>query len=224
MTTSITTVKENEGLREKRIIAPLRFGLVQPNLYRGSYPQPHSVEFLKRLGLKSIVSLTPEPLQIPEVIQFANENSIKLIHIECGEAKSKSKKKRGVPVQHDVAQQAVELMINADVAPMYIHCLNGSQVTCLVIACLRKLSFWSMASIAEEFLRYSELEAADEGFIEKFRAEISVPPSTVPWMWKGLSKTGVVRNHPTLKISETPKEQKEYKEANEAPESSEPVQ
>lgn len=181
------------------LVTPLRFGVVQPNLYRGSYPRPHNLRYLKRLRLRSILSITPLPLR-DDIKQFAQENGITLIHIECAGYASKSKKKRNVPVPYSVARRSVEYMINNNHSPMYVHCLNGSQVAGLTVACLRKLSFWSMAAISDEFLRYSEMESADQLFIENFRSEIEVPQSAVPWMWKGLSKCGVVQHHPTLKI------------------------
>ncbi|KAA8916534.1 hypothetical protein TRICI_001397 [Trichomonascus ciferrii] len=187
----------------RELIAPLRFGVVEPNLYRGSYPRPHNIRFLERLNLKTILSVTPEGFAPGDPIyEFAQKNGIELVHIECAGAQSKSKKKRGVPLSYSVAIRAVEYMINADYAPMYVHCLNGSQVTCLIVACLRKLSFWSMAAIVDEFLRHSEHEAADQSFVQDFRAEIAVPKNAAPWMWKGLSRMGVVKNHPTLKIHE----------------------
>lgn len=191
----------SENKPPQELIAPLRFGVVQPNLYRGSYPRPQNIRFLKRLRLKTILSVTPEGFKPGDPIyEFAKENDIQLIHIECAGAQSKSKKKRGIPMSYSVSTRAVEYMINADYAPMYVHCLNGSQVTSLIVACLRKLSFWSMAAIVDEFLRYSELEGADQTFVQDFRAEIAVPKNAVPWMWKGLSRLGVVKNHPTLKI------------------------
>lgn len=186
------------------LIAPLRFGVVQPNLYRGSYPHQQNVRFLERLQLKTIISLTPQPLEQPELLEYARRNNVQLIHIECASSKSASKKKRGVPLGYEIVQRVVEYMINADYAPMYVHCLNGSQVTGLAVACLRKLSFWSLASIEDEFLRYSDIDVADQLFIEKFHAQINLAKHLVPWVWKGLSRTGVVRNHPTLKILTPP--------------------
>lgn len=193
-----------------QLITPLRFGTVQPNLYRGSYPRSHNSQFLKSLGLKTIVSITPKPLSEDDFItQFANEQNIQLIHVESAASSSKSKKKRGVPVEYGTVRKVVEYMINSEYSPMYVHCLNGSQVTCLLVASLRKLSFWSMASIGEEFVRYADFDLADRLFIENFRAEIEVPDYPVFWMWKGLSKTGVVRNHPTLKIHDKENREKE---------------
>lgn len=186
---------------------PLRFNVIQPNLYRGSYPRPRNLDFLLGLGLKTILSITPSPLgtnaaEDQWLLDFAAANDIQLIHVKSGDSSAKSKKKRGVPIAYEIVRTACEYMIDADKAPLYVHCVNGSHVTCLVVACLRKLSFWSTAAISEEFLRYGDMEFADRQFVEGFRAEISVPPKPVPWVWKGLSKQGIVRSHPTLKISE----------------------
>jgi tyrosine-protein phosphatase OCA6 len=183
------------------LIAPLRFGVVGPNVYRGSYPQPHSVRFLKRLGLKTIISITPEPLVDGPVKQFAVDSGINLIHVACGPSTEKSKKKRAVPLSYGEARHVLELILDSSVSPVYIHCLNGSQVTCLIVACLRKLSFWSTEAIADEFQRYSDWELEDQRFIQEFKSQIKVPQQTVSWMWQGLSMSGVVKNHPDLKIN-----------------------
>lgn len=194
-------------LEGEHLNPPLRFNVIQPNLYRGSYPRPRNKRFLEGLGLKTILSITPTALGTDQeqdqwLLDFAAEQNIDLVHIMSGDSSAKSKKKRGVPLAYEVVRAACEYMINADMAPMYVHCVNGSHVTCLVVACLRKLSFWSTAAISDEFLRYGDMELADRQFVEGFRVQISVPPKTVPWVWKGLSRQGIVRNHPTIKINE----------------------
>lgn len=262
------------------LIPPLRFHVIQPNLYCGSYPRLRNKRFLEGLGLKTILSITPEPIggypkdkkpsptpstesllatptaqQSQEeskdssdtlnndgkskekdstkekdkkkadknkdkdnvdlakedewLIKFAKEQSINLVHIPSAPPSNKSKKKRGVPLEYEVVRQACQYMIDQDFAPMYVHCMNGSQVTCLLVACLRKLSFWSMAAISDEFLRYCDMEPADANFVEGFSAEIEVPQHTVPWIWQGLSKTGVVKHHPTLKFNEEKQQQQQ---------------
>ncbi len=93
-------------------------------------------------------------------------------------------------------------MINSDYSPMYIHCLNGSQVTSLTVACLRKLSFWSSASIFNEFIAYGQtLTARDRKFVEDFKASITLPEHKVGWIWMGMS-SGVVGSHPSVKFKE----------------------
>lgn len=184
------------------LVPPLRFRALQPNLYRGSYPRPINYRYLKRLQLKYIISLTPDPIT-PEtdndLYEFAKANNITLIHIECGKEGGK-KKKRGVPLGYKSVVKALEMMIDTDYAPMYLHCLNGGQVTSLIVACLRKLSFWSSVSIYNEFLTFtSSINLHDRTFIENFIGEINIPKNQASWMWTGLSKD-VIGNHPTLKF------------------------
>lgn len=85
------------------LVTPLRFGIVQPKLFRGLYPRKLNLPFLRRLKLKTILSLTPEPL-IDEIKQFCKEEGIDVIHIKT----SKSKKK-DVPLTHKEITQAIEV-------------------------------------------------------------------------------------------------------------------
>ncbi|CCH45133.1 putative tyrosine-protein phosphatase [Wickerhamomyces ciferrii] len=187
------------------LVPPLRFAALQPRLYRGSYPRQINYRFLKRLGLKYIVSLTPDPItpeNDKEFYEFAQENNIQLVHIECGKEGGK-RKKRGVPIGYSAVVKALELMINVDYSPLYVHCLNGGQVSSLAIACLRKLSFWSSVTIFNEFLVYTNsINLHDRTFIENFIAEINVPEHKVNWIWTGLSKD-IIGSHPTLKFVNT---------------------
>lgn len=161
---------------------------------------------MKRLRLKTIVSITPEPITEatdPVLYAFIKENNIEHVHIECSREGGGKRKKREVPIDYNVVKRALELMIDIDHSPLYIHCLNGGQVSSLVIACLRKLSFWSSVSIFSEFLVYTNsINLHDRAFVENFRAEIKVPKHKVQWIWSGLSKD-VVGNHPTLTFVHT---------------------
>ena len=69
-------------------------------------------------------------------------------------------------------------MINRVYQPIYVHCLNGSEVTSLVIACLRKLQCWSISSTMAEFGRYCLVKPAHTSFIETFHLEIEVTITT----------------------------------------------
>ncbi|KAK9469768.1 protein-tyrosine phosphatase [Lipomyces arxii] len=176
------------------LVTPLRFGTVQPQLYRGLYPRKINLPFMRRLELKTILSLTPEPL-VDEIEEFCREQSIEMIHITTSK-----KAKKGVPITYKEVTKAIEIIISQKYAPLYLHCVNGSQATSLVIACLRKMSFWRTSSIFSEFMYYSEVSAVDHNFVEDFKAEIQLPSDIVPWVWMGLSRKGVVENHPSLKI------------------------
>jgi len=65
-------------------------------------------------------------------------------------------------------------MINRVHQPLYVHCLNGAEVTSLVIACLRKLQCWSVSSTMAEFGRFCLVRPAHTSFIETFHVEIEV--------------------------------------------------
>lgn len=181
---------------------PLKFNVVQPRLFRGGYPRSVNFPFLESLCLKSIISLTPEPITPstdPKLYEFAEKNRIKLIHIES--AQSGKGKKRGVPLGYSSIFSALNLMIHTDNAPIYVHCLNGGQVTSLVIACLRKAQFWSSIAIFSEFINFTtNITLNDRVFVDDFRGEIGVDPEhKADWLWVGLSKI-VIESHPKIKI------------------------
>lgn len=186
------------------LVPPLRFNIVQPKLYRGGYPRKVNFPFLESLNLTTIISLTPDPIikeTDPQLFEFAREKGIVLIHIEC--AQSGKGKKRGVPMGYTSVLEALKYMIHQTFTPVYLHCLNGGQVTSLVIACLRKLQFWSSIAIFNEFINFTtNITVNDRTFVEGFKGEISIQPNDkADWLWVGLSK-GVVGNHPKIKVTE----------------------
>ncbi|KAK9451380.1 tyrosine phosphatase family-domain-containing protein [Limtongia smithiae] len=197
-----TREPEEPELEDPPLLAtPLRYGTVQPKVYRGLYPRKINLPYLRRLQLKTILSITPEPL-IPEIQEFCREQGIQMIHIKT----PKPSKKKLVSLTNDEVTRAIEIIISQRYMPLYMHCLNGSQISCLVIACLRKLSFWRTSSIFSEFSYYSDVTAADHKFVHEFAAEIQLPNDPVPWVWMGLSRS-IVENHPTLKIKSVHEEE-----------------
>lgn len=178
------------------LVAPLQFSIVQFNFYRGSYPREINLPFLKSLNLRYILSLTPEPLtKDPVWVKFCEDNDIEYIHIECckkKEHKDKSKpkvkkKKKPVPIEYDVVIKCVKFLIDRRHYPCYLHCTNGELVTSLVVACLRKFSYWSTVSILNEFLAYnSSINIHERNFIEQFHSEIEIDnlnlKDKVPWI------------------------------------------
>lgn len=187
-----------------QFVPPLRFNTVEPDLYRGAYPREVSYPFLSTLQLKTIISLTPNPITEESdsgLVNFAQTNNIQLIHLEC--APAGKGKKRGVPIDYSTIFHALHYMIHKSYGPVYIHCLNGGQVVSMVVACLRKLQFWSSISIFNEFINYTlNITVNDRNFVEGFEGELKINTNTkVDWLWTGMSK-GVVENHPRLKLIE----------------------
>ncbi|XBA49211.1 hypothetical protein SBP28_003750 [Candidozyma auris] len=186
------------------LVPPLRFSTVQPHLHRGGYPRQINFPFLSSLNLKTIISLTPEPITQDTdkaLYEFATSGNINLVHLEC--AQSGKGKKRGVPMGYSTVLETLDYMIHSEHAPVYVHCLNGGQVTSLVIACLRKLQFWSSIAIFNEFINFTtSITLNDRSFVDGFRGEISVrSDSKCDWLWEGLSK-GIVGSHPNIKVTE----------------------
>lgn len=183
---------------------PLKFSTVQKEVYRGAYPREMNFEFLHTLQIKTIVSLTPNPITPdtdPNLYEFAQRNNISLVHIECSQ--SGKGKKRGVPMGYSTVLSTLDYIIHTQYAPVYIHCLNGGQVTSLVIACLRKLQFWSSISIFNEFINFTtSITVNDRNFVEGFKGEVNVNTECkADWLWVGMSK-GVVESHPRIKVME----------------------
>lgn len=176
------------------LVTPLHFSCVQPKLYRGSYPREINLPFLKTLRLKYFLSLTPHPITDDPVLEkFSREQNIECIHVICSK-KDKSKdipkvkrKKKQVPIEYDVVVQCAQFLIDKKNYPCYIHCMNGELITSLVVACLRKLSYWSTVSIFNEYLTYtSSINIHERNFIQDFKLEIAVNDldwsDKVPWI------------------------------------------
>lgn len=187
------------------LVPPLKFNSVQPNLYRGGYPRKVNFPFLESLGLRTIISLTPTPIDEfndPHIFHFAKQNHIRLVHIEC--AQSGKGKKRGVPLGYTTVLEALNYIVHDLDAPIYFHCLNGGQVTSLVVACLRKLQFWSSIAIFNEFINFTtNITVNDRTFVDGFKGDLKInPESKASWLWIGISKR-VVGNHPSIKVTES---------------------
>lgn len=152
------------------LVPPLRYSCIGEGLYRGSCPKRVNVPFLQRLGLRTIVSVTPKPLDESEFSDLKDRrgNRTRFVHVPAAGMEDKSRKKRGLPIGRDVVDEVLRFVLDPEAQPVYVHCLNGSQVTCLIIGCFRKLQKWSNPSILEEFSRYSDYDRLDIAFIEAY--------------------------------------------------------
>ncbi|KAF9115415.1 hypothetical protein BGX27_007915 [Mortierella sp. AM989] len=178
------------------LIPPFRFGTVEPEVYRGAYPKQRNLRFLKRLKLRTILSLIPDA---PDAVfqEFCTQQGIRSIHLPVDKVKD------NVPLTYNRAVEAVQIIINQENLPIYIHCLDGASVTGLVICCLRKLQTWNISSAMGEFLRYLRggvISSEESAFVEKFSSEIEISKPIPPWLWDGLV---TFKKHPTLKLKFT---------------------
>ncbi|KAK5580566.1 hypothetical protein RB653_000586 [Dictyostelium firmibasis] len=174
------------------LIPPFRFAIVEEGLLRGSYPTDRNFRFLKRLKLKTIVSLTPKP-PTKSFYTFCERYNTTTKHFTV------SKFKDDVTLSAAQVAQLLEMMIEPNNLPMYIHCLDGANVTGTIFMCLRKLQNWNLSSIFQEFTRFTRggtIASSEAEFVETFKAEIDVSPQIPPWLWQGIRMI----KHPTLKL------------------------
>lgn len=158
--------QKNED-KPKPFIPPLLFSYVAESIYRGGYPKLQSHEFLKRLDLRTIISVTPNPLE-PEDLQDYSPD-LQYIHIAGEAEQQKSRKKKEVLINIDIVVQALEIITNPVNQPVFVHCLNGKQITSLIIACFRIYSGWSVRSALTEYARFSEYARSDIAFLENYQ-------------------------------------------------------
>jgi protein tyrosine/serine phosphatase len=94
-----------------------------------------------------MLSLTPDPLP-DDILQYCDEQGIKAIHLRVDKMKEDN-----IPLTYSRTIVAIQTIIDPQNQPIYVHCLDGSDVTGLIIACLRKLQMWSTSSAMGEYLR-----------------------------------------------------------------------
>jgi len=175
-----------------KLIPPFRYAVVEESLFRGSYPTEKNCRFLRRLKLKTMISLTPKkPSKV--IIGFCEEQDIALKHL------SVPKFKDDVTVSSSQVVQILQMIIDPANLPLYIHCLDGANVTGIVIMCLRKLQNWNLSVIFTEFSRFTRanyISSVESEFVETFKAEVEIGAVIPPWLWQGVRMS----KHPTLKL------------------------
>jgi tyrosine-protein phosphatase OCA6 len=178
------------------LIPPFRFALVEKDLYRGAYPRENNLRFLKRLRLRSIVSLLPKEPSA-EIVQFCREQRIELRHFTVPKFKEGE-----TPLGAAEAQTLLELLIDPRHQPLYVHCLDGVHNTGMLIMLLRKLQCWNLSAVIAEFTRFvrgASITSGESQFVERFRGignGIQLPAVLPPWLWDGQ----IHAKHPTLLV------------------------
>jgi tyrosine-protein phosphatase OCA6 len=129
------------------LIPPFRFSTVQEGLYRGSYPTLKNFRFLKRLQLKTIVSVVPEP-PTSDLAEFCAGEKILNYHFYAEKFTSDN-----VTVSPATVGQIIQLLVRQENLPLYLHCLDGANVTGIIIMVLRKLQNWTKVATVSEFCR-----------------------------------------------------------------------
>ncbi|KAI8089983.1 tyrosine phosphatase family-domain-containing protein [Halteromyces radiatus] len=178
-----------------KLIPPFRYAMVEEDLFRGAYPKPRNYRFLRRLQLKTILSLIPD-MPTPELQAFCKDENIHMLRLTVDRMKEDN-----IPLSYNKTILALQIIIDPENHPLYIHCLDGADVTGLVIACLRKLQMWSLSSALLEFsrnLHTSVISSEESEFVEHFKNfEVTIPVSIRSWLWGGKVN---FRRHSSLRL------------------------
>jgi tyrosine-protein phosphatase SIW14 len=170
----------NRNVTSPLLVPPLNFAIVLPNILRSGYPNPRNYDFLKRLGIKTVILCSGEsyeeyPLGIKN-IAFFNANKIKMVH--CKIIPHKEPFGFSNP---QVVCEALKVILDTRNHPVLIHDEKGRHKCSVVIACLRKLQGWSLTSIFSEYELYSgNVRLLDLQWIEMFNEPIEVDRSHLP--------------------------------------------
>ncbi|KXN70292.1 hypothetical protein CONCODRAFT_7130 [Conidiobolus coronatus NRRL 28638] len=125
---------------EEQLLPPENFTLVTPFIYRSGFPKKKNFQFLKKLKLKSILTLILE--------DYPQEPF--------------------VDIPEPIIRGALAVLLDKRNHPILIHCNKGKNR--MFSRCLRKLQHWSYTSIFDEYRRHShpKSRSMDQQFIELF--------------------------------------------------------
>ncbi|AEC08767.1 unnamed protein product [Arabidopsis thaliana] len=183
---------------ELNLIPPLNFSMVDNGIFRSGFPDSANFSFIKTLGLRSIISLCPEPY--PENnMQFLKSNGISLFQFGIEGSKSKclpglenevwlhiwsSKHQKEdfytngnsktsepfVDILDQKIREALKVLLDEKNHPLLIHCKRGKHRTGCLVGCMRKLQKWCITSILDEYKRFAAAKArvSDQRFLESF--------------------------------------------------------
>ena len=108
----------------------------------------------------------------------AKQESSKTLKKEEEEKKVKRRDK-AVPITEQSVYEIIDILLDNRNYPVYVHCATGETITPIVVACLRKLSYWSSVSIVDEFIRFSgSINVHERAFIEEFNVDDFTPKLT----------------------------------------------
>jgi tyrosine-protein phosphatase SIW14 len=145
-------------------IPPLNFGLVQPGVYRSGFPIKLNFPYMTKIGIKTIIYISPEPY-LDKNLEFYQNNGITIKQYSL----EGNKEPFIAYPEESIAKVIVDILDKRN-HPVLIHCTRGKFRTGVIVGCLRKMQFWSLTAIFDEFRRYGgpEIRMLDQQYIECF--------------------------------------------------------
>ncbi|KAJ1782984.1 tyrosine-protein phosphatase siw14, partial [Coemansia sp. RSA 2399] len=143
---------------------PENLAMVCPYIYRSGMPKKRNFPFLKKLRLRSILTLILEEYP-PQNQKFLEANGIRLFQFGVA-----GNKEPFADISEDVVCEALLTLLDRRNHPILVHCNKGKHRTGCLVGCLRKLQEWTNTSIFDEYRRFSapKSRSMDQQFIELF--------------------------------------------------------
>ena len=176
----------------------MNFAAVEEDLYRAAIPTEINLPFLQQLNLKTVVLLENKGSEEidPMVSFFFHDNNVEVVRI--GEESRAPQDQGGQPIKgkswqpmsEEVVLRAMQEMVNSTKYPLMVIDIFGKHRTGVLMACVRKLRRWSLASIFEEYRRYAsgKRRLQNEQFIELFDVDLVHIPGNAPAFLQPLSQ------------------------------------
>lgn len=182
------------------LVPPPRFAVVERGVYRSAYPTLRSFPFVRTLDLKCIISLTPEEPTL-DLKEFCRSHRITLKAINVEKFKGGN-----VTLLPTDVSQALEMLLNASMHPLLIHCLDGRHVTGTVVMLLRRILMWHPSSAFAEHSRFTGVDEANSqeeiAFVNEFVTPIQLSRAVPSWLWGGrlVDREGRPVKHPQMRL------------------------
>lgn len=179
------------------LIPPFRYAIVEDGVLRGAHPTLKNYRFLRRLRLRTVVSLMADP-PTRDLAEFCAAEDIDLVYHRV----QKYDDAEVLSVTNLLVAQVLAVLLDPARYPVFIHCRDGGHNTGLVIMCLRKLQHWTNEFIYEEHRRYTklnEIHYQEMRFTESFSGPVCLPVEIPVWLWGGTR----IRGHPSIRLSDS---------------------
>lgn len=138
---------------DERIVPPLNFCPVERYLYRSGQPSPVNFPFLSNLNLKTIIWLANEEPQ-DTLLEFCETNNIELRFAAINPDAGEDDNPWDGLTEHSIIN-ALQTIVNQKNYPLLVCCGMGRHRTGTVVGCLRRLMGWNLASVSEEYRRFT---------------------------------------------------------------------
>src|SRR5689334_15489946 len=106
-------------MEEDIVLAPENFSMVESGVYRSAFPRTKNIGFLKKLKLKTVVSLVPEDYPVA-MAEFYESSGVRLY--SCGLEGNKWPFKG---IDGGSLNEVLTEILNPTNRPLLIHCNKG---------------------------------------------------------------------------------------------------